>query len=158
MKKFLILALSFSLIFAGCSKNDDKCEYDVCGIVAPDAEIAAVQNHINTKGIVAERHCSGVYYTVEIAGTGKNPTPCSNVLIRYKGYLTNDVVFAPQSGVESFNLGGLISGWRSVLPMLKVGGRIVLYIPPTLGYGNRANGQIPANSILIFEIELVDVE
>jgi FKBP-type peptidyl-prolyl cis-trans isomerase FkpA len=157
MKKILVLALSFSLIFAGCSKDDNKCSYDVCGIVAPDAEIAAVQNHITTNGITAERHCSGVYYTIETAGTGNNPTPCSNVLVKYKGYLTNGSVFDQAVNPVGFNLGGLISGWRSVLPMLKAGGRIVLYIPPSLGYGNRASGSIPANSIIIFEIDLLDV-
>ncbi|MET0464529.1 MAG: FKBP-type peptidyl-prolyl cis-trans isomerase [Chitinophagaceae bacterium] len=158
MRKILALALLVSVLFAGCSKDDNECKYDVCGTVAPEIEIAAVQNHITSKGIIAERHCSGVYYTVENPGTGKNPTPCSNVLVKYKGYLTNDAVFDQAVNPVAFNLGGLINGWRSVLPSLKAGGRIVLYIPPSLGYGNRASGSIPANSIIIFEIDLLDVE
>ncbi|MCG2615279.1 FKBP-type peptidyl-prolyl cis-trans isomerase [Terrimonas sp. NA20] len=158
MRKILALVLVFSLLFAGCSKDDNECKYDVCGIVAPESEIAAVQSHITSKGITAERHCSGVFYTVEVAGTGKNPTPCSNILIKYKGYLTNGSVFDQAVNPVAFGLGELISGWRSVLPTIKAGGRIVLYIPPSLGYGNRASGSIPANSIIIFEIDLLDVQ
>ncbi|PZR24660.1 MAG: FKBP-type peptidylprolyl isomerase [Citrobacter freundii] len=158
MKKILALALVFTVLFAGCSKDDDKCTYDTCGLKAPDAEIAAVQAHITSKGITAEKHCSGVFYTLENAGTGKNPTPCSNILIKYKGYLTDGTVFDQAANPVAFNLGGLINGWRSVLPIVKAGGRIVLYIPPSLGYGSRASGPIPANSIIIFEIDLVDVQ
>jgi FKBP-type peptidyl-prolyl cis-trans isomerase FkpA len=158
MRKILALALVFSLLFAGCSKDDNECKYDICGIVAPDAEIAAVQTHITSNGIIAERHCSGVFYTIENPGTGKNPTPCSNIYIKYKGYLTNGTVFDQAVNPVAFGLGSLINGWRSVLPSLKAGGRIVLYIPPTLGYGNRASSAIPANSIIIFEIDLLDVE
>ena len=158
MKKFLVLALAIITLFSGCSKDEDKCEYDTCGIKAPDAEIQAVQAHITSKGINAVQHCSGVFYTVEVEGTGNKPTPCSNVLVKYKGYLTDNTVFAPQTGPSALNLGGLVNGWRSVLPSLKAGGRIVLYIPPSLGYGNQPNGPIPANSIIIFEIDLVDVQ
>ena len=43
------------------------------------------------------------------------------------------------------------------IPMIKPGGKIKLYCPPSLAYGNQANGTIPANSILIFEVELVGV-
>lgn len=160
MKKFLALALVITVLFAGCvkSNDDNKCEYDPCGIKAPDAEVQAVQAHITSKGITAEKHCSGVFYTVENPGTGKNPGPCSNILVKYKGYRTDGYVFDQATSPVGFNLGGLVNGWRSVLPMLKAGGRIVLYIPPTLGYGNQASAEIPANSIIIFEIDLIDVQ
>jgi FKBP-type peptidyl-prolyl cis-trans isomerase FkpA len=46
-------------------------------------------------------------------------------------------------------------GWKLGLPLIKAGGKIKLYLPPSLGYGNSVSGNIPANSILVFEITLV---
>ncbi|MBN8877952.1 MAG: FKBP-type peptidyl-prolyl cis-trans isomerase [Sphingobacteriales bacterium] len=158
MKKISVWAFAVTLFLSACSKDNDKCEYDQCANKAPQSEIQAVADHIAAKSVIAVQHCSGVFYTIENPGTGKNPTPCSNVSVKYKGYLTNDVVFDEQKSPVDFNLGGLVPGWRNVLPLLKAGGRIVLYIPPSLGYGNRPYGSIPANSILVFEIDLVAVQ
>lgn len=160
MKKISVWALTVTLLFAACSKNKDnnKCEYDQCANKAPQSEIQAVAAHIAANNITAVQHCSGVFYTIENPGTGKNPTPCSNVSVKYKGYLTNGFVFDQQTSQVDFNLSRLVSGWRNVLPLLKAGGRIVLYIPPSLGYGSQAYGPIPGNSILVFEIDLVAVQ
>ena len=158
MKKISVWALGITLLFSACSKDDDKCEYDQCANKAPQSEIQAVANHIAAKNITAVQHCSGVFYTIENAGTGKNPTPCSNVSVKYKGYLTNDVVFDQAIEPVDFSLGRIITGWRNVLPLLKAGGRIVMYIPPSLGYGSQPYQQIPANSILVFEVDLVAVQ
>ncbi|MDQ3550845.1 MAG: FKBP-type peptidyl-prolyl cis-trans isomerase, partial [Bacteroidota bacterium] len=63
-----------------------------------------------------------------------------------------------------FQLGDLIAAWKNVIPKIKEGGRIVMYVPPSLGYGNRDNRDqngnivIPANSILIFEVDLLQVQ
>jgi FKBP-type peptidyl-prolyl cis-trans isomerase FkpA len=51
----------------------------------------------------------------------------------------------------------LIEGWKIGLPLLKKGGHIKLYVPPSLGYGPSPNRNIPGNSVLIFDIRLVDV-
>jgi FKBP-type peptidyl-prolyl cis-trans isomerase FkpA len=160
MKKISVLALVISLVFSGCSKDDNNnsCDYDQCANKAPQSEIQAVANHIAANSITAVEHCSGVYYTIEVPGTGKNPTPCSNISVKYKGYLTNGTVFDQATSPVDFNLGMIVPGWRNVLPLLKAGGRMVIYIPPTLGYGSQANGPIPANSILVFEVDLVAVQ
>jgi FKBP-type peptidyl-prolyl cis-trans isomerase FkpA len=65
---------------------------------------------------------------------------------------------------QLYTLGGLIAGWQQGLPLISKGGVIKLYIPPSLGYGNTAqdgkngNVAIPANSILIFNIDLINVQ
>jgi FKBP-type peptidyl-prolyl cis-trans isomerase FkpA len=87
---------------------------------------------------------------------------CSQILISYKGTLKNGTVFDQQNNVI-FVLGSLIEGWKKGIPLLKKGGSIKLYIPPSLGYGgtdvrDNNSGQvvIPANSMLIFDVTLTD--
>jgi FKBP-type peptidyl-prolyl cis-trans isomerase FkpA len=52
----------------------------------------------------------------------------------------------------------LILGWQYGIPLVKAGGRIMLYLPPSLGYGSQSTGTIPANSVLIFDITLQGVQ
>ena len=158
---------SLSLItFTGCLKNPEpqKCEFNPCGSKAPESEIAAVRAHLAANNLTATEHCSGLFYRIENDGTGNKPEACSNVFANYKGMLTDGSVFdQSQPPYASFNLTGVIQGWTIGVPLIKEGGRIILYIPPSLGYGNqdRRNGQgvvvIPANSIMVFEIDLVGV-
>lgn len=170
MKKFLIAA-GVAVLLAGCLKNNDEitnptCTYDPCANAAPAAQIQALQDSLEARGITAVQHCSGVFYTIDSTGdnTGKAPTPCSYIAITYKGSLLNGTVFDEQTQPVAFDLGTLIPGWRNVLPLIKSGGKMHLYIPPALGYGNQdrrdANGNIviPANSNLIFEVSLLAVQ
>ncbi len=112
-------------------------------------------------------HASGVFYTITTQGTGTKPDICSNITVKYSGSLIpSGTVFdatQPSSAGVNFALGGLIVGWQQVLPLLNAGGKITLYIPPSLGYGqNNVRDQnqnivIPGNSYLKFEIELLNV-
>ena len=164
----LVIALAVITTFAGCLKNStdttNTCNYDACAKVAPAAEIQQVQDVVTAKGVSATKHCSGVFYTIDSVGTGKTPTPCSYVAVRYKGTLTNGTVFDQQTSPISFDLTSLIPAWRNTLPLIKEGGKIRLYVPPSLAYGssdvkdNSGNVVIPANSVLIFEVSLVAVQ
>jgi len=159
MKKlFIIIVVAITL--SSCLKGEDTytCNYNACAAVAPSSEIEAVQSYITANNITAVKHCSGVFYTIENPGTGVAPTACSNIAVTYTGRLTNGSVFDQSTTPVTFNLGGLITGWKNVLPEIKSGGRITLYIPPSLGYGNRQTGSIPPNSILIFSIDLLGVQ
>ena len=104
---------------------------------------------------------SGVQYEVLKAGTGEKPTPTSKVTTHYHGTLTDGTIF--DSSVErkepaTFPVNGVIKGWQEALPMMNVGSKWKIYVPSALAYGSRAVGKIPANSILIFEIELLNIE
>lgn len=149
----------------GCMKDpeEQKCEYDPCAFKAPDAEIEAVQQYLASKNLTATQHCSGLFYTIENEGTGRTPEACSYVFANYKGMLTDGSVFDQSQQPIGFSLAGVIQGWTKGVPLVKEGGRIILYIPPSLGYGaqDRRNAQgivvIPANSILVFEVDLASI-
>lgn len=159
MKKVLLAAvIIFSM--AGCLK-EDKCEYDECSVTAPASEIQSLQAYLQSNNITATQHCSGIFYTSEQQGSGKRPTACGSVTVNYKGTLTDGTIF-DQTQVgdpATFGLsGGLIHGFKNAMLQMKTGSKMTFYIPPTLGYGSSANGTIPANSVLIFEVELLGAQ
>jgi FKBP-type peptidyl-prolyl cis-trans isomerase FkpA len=98
-----------------------------------------------------------------VVGTGAEVKSGSTVTIHYKGMLTDGTVFdssytrnTPFS--TQIGTGMVIKGWDEGLIGMKVGGKRTLTIDPSYGYGARAQGKIPANSVLIFETELLDVK
>jgi len=104
---------------------------------------------------------SGLQYRIDSPGKGEMPQPGDKVTVHYTGKLTNDTVF--DSSVKrgqpfSFVLGQgqVIKGWDEGIALLHKGDKATLVIPPQLGYGEQSTGKIPANSILIFEVELID--
>ncbi|MBE7170379.1 MAG: FKBP-type peptidyl-prolyl cis-trans isomerase [Williamsia sp.] len=147
-----------SLFFSACLKNNRSgCDYDACSLVAPDSEVQQVQAYVTANNITAVKHCSGLYYQIQAEGSGAETTPCSTVTINYKGYLTNGAVFDQTTAPVSFSLIDLIQGWKKGLPLIKKGGKIKLIIPPSLAYGSTPRTGIPANSVLVFDIELLGV-
>ncbi len=164
MKRFFAF-LSAVAILSSCSKKIDKsCNYDACAIAAPASEITQLEAYLSSAAITATKHCSGMYYTIDVAGSGSSASACSVVGVKYKGQLTNGTVFDQTTTPVTFSLSNLIEAWKKGIPMIKPGGKIKLYCPPTLAYGSQAvkdpvtnNTIIPANSILIFEVELTNV-
>lgn len=96
-------------------------------------------------------------------GTGAEAVAGKEVVVHYTGTLTNGEKFdsSKDRGTPfTFNLGAgqVIQGWDQGVAGMKVGGVRKLTIPPELGYGSRQVGPIPANSTLLFEVELLDVK
>lgn len=161
--KFSWCLLLACFVFSGCLKQDKGCPYKESTVVASTAEQQQVEAYLSSNGITnAVKHSSGMYYAIITPGTGNKPSLCSVVSVGYTGTLTNGSVF-DQQNIISFDLGRLIEGWKKGLPLVAKGGRIKLFIPPSLGYGNtdvkNSSGVvvIPANSMLIFDIEVFDV-
>ncbi|MEO7307322.1 MAG: FKBP-type peptidyl-prolyl cis-trans isomerase [Ferruginibacter sp.] len=163
MIRRLLTFFSFCVILSSCKKNDDNgCPYTVSGVVVPASEMTSLQAYITANRPAAIQHPGGFFYEINAAGTGTvTPEVCSNVTVKYAGYLTNGFKFtsaAEENTGAVYALGALIVGWQRGLPLIKAGGSINLYLPPSLGYGSNAVGSIPPNSILIFVIQLTAVQ
>ncbi|MBV1878064.1 MAG: FKBP-type peptidyl-prolyl cis-trans isomerase [Pseudomonadales bacterium] len=104
---------------------------------------------------------SGLQYKQLVAGTGKQPSATSTVLAHYKGELINGQEFdsSYKSGAPvEFNLSAVIPGWTEGLQLMKQGGQMRFFIPAELGYGPGGTRNIPPNSVLVFDVELVEVK
>lgn len=163
MKNIIGALFIISFLFASCTKEDKKCDLVETNFTAPASETANVQAYLNSAGITdAKLHPSGFYYRVTQVGSGQAVVNlCSQVTVKYVGKLTNGNVFdqTPAGETRTFTLGGLIAGWQSGIPLISSGGKITLYIPPSLAYGNNPppGTGITSTSILVFDIELVSV-
>lgn len=117
-----------------------------------------ILNYIEDNNLNAEAHQSGMFYVIEQPGSEERPSLASRVKVRYRGELTNGEVFDQTEGNNTieFPLGSVIPGWQIGIPLFGRGGNGKLLIPSALGYGPRGVGTIPPNSVLIFDVEVVD--
>ena len=104
---------------------------------------------------------SGFYYVILKAGTGASPTMGDTVRLHYHGTLIDGTVF--DSSVDrgqpaSFPMNGVIKGFSGGLTKTQVGGKIRIYIPSELGYGDNQRGKIKPGDTLIFECELLEIQ
>ena len=103
---------------------------------------------------------SGLQYKVITEGTGATPADGDIVKVHYTGTLLDGTKF--DSSIDrgeplEFPIGAVIPGWTEMLKLMKVGGKVTAWIPSDLAYGPRGRGpQIPGNSLLVFEMELID--
>lgn len=107
------------------------------------------------------------YFSEAQAGTGAELTNGMKAAVLYKGWLTNGTMFDMSRANEKgelqpfiFTLGEhkVILGWEQALAGMKVGGVRLLIIPPAVGYGSQGQGNIPPNSVLVFQVQLLDVQ
>ena len=105
------------------------------------------------RGIVTT--ASGLQYRDVAVGNGASPSSdTANVTVNYEGWLLDGTRFDGNDGT-SFALNGVIAGWTEGLQSMKVGGRRQLIIPADLAYGEAGTANIPPNSTLVFDVELL---
>ncbi len=104
---------------------------------------------------------SGLQYEVLQAGTGATPGPATRVTVHYEGKLTNGTIFDSsykRGQPATFGVNQVISGWTEALQLMPVGSKWRLFIPSDLGYGARGAGaSIPGDSVLLFDVELLEM-
>jgi len=104
---------------------------------------------------------SGLQYEVITEGKGEKPVTSSTVKVHYEGFLINGFKFdssRDRGEPTQFPLNGVIRGWTEGVALMPVGSRYKLYIPYPLGYGEQGSGDaIPGGSVLIFDVELLEI-
>ena len=139
-------------------------------------DVEAIDSYLKENKITAQSTASGLRYVIDQPGQGTSLQPGNKVKVNYTGKTLEGKVFdtslaevAEKQGIHNplrayepleFELGSrqVIQGWEEGITLLKKGAKARLFIPSTLAYGEHAVGEhIKANSILIFEVELVDI-
>jgi peptidyl-prolyl cis-trans isomerase A (cyclophilin A) len=138
----------------------EKANFGAKAAAKAKAEMEAMNKVLNEKYGNAKSTPSGLRYIVEKEGTGVAPNATSNVTVHYHGVFLNGQKF--DSSVDrgqpaTFGLNQVIPGWTEGLQMMKEGGKLKLIIPPNLAYGEAGRPGIPANSWLVFDVELIKV-
>ncbi|MCK5857322.1 MAG: FKBP-type peptidyl-prolyl cis-trans isomerase [Bacteroidales bacterium] len=142
-KIYILLAI---VLFLGTTYSCQKESQD-------EIDRKDIENYISNNGIDATRHASGIYYKIIKKGSSTHPNVSSQINVDYKGTLLDGTSFDSAKKV-SFNLGSTIVGWQVGIPLIGEGGEILLIIPSGLGYGNTAQGSVPKNSVMVFEVKL----
>lgn len=154
MKKMIRVGSLIALIviaITACSKKDNNCPS--VNVSAPATEVANLKAYLDSSKINATADARGFFYTITAPGSASKPTACQTVTVAYVGKLTSGQTFDSNTNA-TFPLSNLITGWQEGIPLVGTGGSIVLYLPPSLAYGSRSVGPIPANSNLVFTIDL----
>lgn len=132
------------------------------------ADTKIIDEYIGKNGLKTTKTASGLHYIVVKEGTGAKPTAGQVVSVHYVGKLINGKEFDssyknPQSGGKpvDFPIGQqmVIPGWEEGIMNMRKGGKSTFIIPSALGYGEAGvPNTIPANSVLVFEVELIDIK
>lgn len=113
----------------------------------------------NAKKATVKSTEEGLQYEVLVEGTGEKPTRENEVTVHYTGTLLDGKKFdssLDRNEPLKMKLDRVIEGWKIGVPLMSKGAKYRFYVPSKLGYGSQNMGAIPPNSILIFEIELLD--
>lgn len=127
-------------------------------LVNKEAEEKFLASNAKKSGVQVTE--SGLQYEIVEAGNDVKASLKDTVWVKYKGTLTDGTVFdeTPQEGEPvSFTLDQVISGWQEGIQLIGEGGKVKLYVPSALGYGERGTQGIPGYSTLIFDVELSKV-
>jgi FKBP-type peptidyl-prolyl cis-trans isomerase len=141
------------------------------------AEVSTIEAYAKEKGLTLQKTENGLYYVIEKEGTGDEVTPGTTMYVNYAGYLLDGTLFDTSfpeiakannvfnEGREysplpvNVGMGQVIPGWDEGLLLLKNGAKAKFLIPSPLAYGEAGAGaMIPANSPLVFDVEVTDVQ
>jgi FKBP-type peptidyl-prolyl cis-trans isomerase FkpA len=145
----IVMFLLFAAVLVGCKtyNEEEKKSFD-----------GEIKTYLEKKGITCKRSDSGLYYTIIEPGEGRNIHFEDIVSFSYTGSFINGQKFDQQKKPVEFAVKDLIGAWKEIMLELKAGAKVFLVTPPQLGYGERELDDIPANSILVYEITVHGVK
>ena len=148
MKILSVIVLVLLILSCGDSKNYVETKYDL-----------EIEQYLDDKKWDVNRTESGLYIYVESEGTIEKPKLTDYVTIKYTSYLLNGAVFDETHGSTvtfPVPVSELIEGWTEGLSHFGKGGKGKLIIPPSLAFGNKTSGLIPANSVIVIDLEVIN--
>ena len=147
---YSIIIMLLFVSFSGCQKRADMEEETI---------VNYLKDH--TLFDKSVKTSEGIYYYIQTAGNGVKPTVDSKVTVNYKGYLIDGKEFDSSYSLAekpSFFLYEVIEGWTIGMQHFDKGAKGSLFIPSRYAYGKNPPAGIPKNAILLFDIELLDIQ
>lgn len=166
-KSKLIFVLTFIVISmvsclkveTPCTKSIDTKLLDLLDEPRLNSDISIIDQYLTDNNQNAVKDPSGIRYIILEQGTGSTPCLESFVSASYSGkLLSTGKVFDSSTTPVQFPLANLIVGWQLAFLKFKKGTKAIIYIPSPLGYGATARTNIPANSILVFEVNFTELQ
>jgi FKBP-type peptidyl-prolyl cis-trans isomerase FkpA len=158
MRKLVLLAGLFLIVLAACKKDEDV--YDAGPQLTKD--MATIKEYLTKNNLTATLDsASGIYYNIITPGNGVDSVRYQGSKFKalYTGRLLDGTVFdSTGTTPRQFQFNSVILGWQFALQQLYKGGKMNLYLPSFYGYGRQAYAGIPANSVLIFDMEITDID
>jgi len=145
------------------SVAEEKKKADEKLVKNKNEELTGLNKYLKEKNITVKPTPSGIYYIEKVKGTGARAASGKVVKVHYTGTLLDGTKFdssRDRNQPYEFPLGQgqVIKGWDEGIALMNVGGKATLIVPSNMGYGERAMGNIPPYSTLVFEVELMDVK
>jgi len=153
MNRCFLLLLVAVIAVSSCKKEENQDEIDE----------QLIQQYIADNNITnAERTEFGVYYIIDEPGdsSGVYPNITSTVRVHYRGYFLDGNEFDPGNFDDTpinFILSSVIAGWQIGMPYFEKGSKGRLLIPSAYGYGRAGTPNVPPNSVLVFDVDLVNI-
>lgn len=155
MKHLALLLAGIALTATACLKSTNTSN-SVQEQYNTDTKL--IQDYLTNHAITAQQDSSGIFYKIDSMGTGINPKLGDTIQVKYIGKLLTDSIFQKVDTAITFILSqGLIPAWQICIPKINAGGGIDIYSQSYFGFGGVAQQGIPANSVLIFNVQLLNV-
>ena len=147
-KRRVILYLVFGIVLAVVAAAALAWQAPV------DPNAAFLAKNAREPGVITTP--SGLQYKILTKGQGGSPTDTDVTLINYEGKLLNGTTFDKSQQPTPMPVAGVVPGFSEALKLMSKGAKYRFWLKPSLGYGDKAAGPIPANSVLAFDVELID--
>jgi FKBP-type peptidyl-prolyl cis-trans isomerase FklB len=156
----LLLALAAVLTLSACKPGPKAAAPPVSAAASAEAAKAFMAKNAKEPGV--KTLPSGVQYKIVHSGPATGPHPSLNdeVKVHYEAkLLTGEVIDSSfeRGAPEVMDLRRMVAAWKLTLPEMRPGDEWQIWAPPSLAYGDEDNGPIPANSVLVFRVQLIDV-
>lgn len=154
MKYFQLAILFAGLTFFGaCNKDDDSLSAEE----QLQADIEIIDRYLTDNSLSAQATASGLRYIIEEEGTGANPVAGGPVILQFSGFFADNTLWGTSNGPAVFDLSAILEGFKEGIPLFKIGGKGKLLLPSALAFGSQGANGVPANTVMIFDIELPDL-